>query len=109
MSRWPAASITRSGDSTGWVRCRPSHAGAAHGYAASMFGLPDHITTCLFDLDGVLTPTAEVHDRAWREMFDEILAEHARAEGVPFVPFDPDKDYATYVDGQPRADGVRDF
>ncbi len=74
-----------------------------------MLGLPDRISACLFDLDGVLTPTAALHDQAWRETFDEFLAEYAERTGSPFVPFDPDKDYETYVDGKPRADGVRDF
>jgi beta-phosphoglucomutase family hydrolase len=74
-----------------------------------MLGLPDHVTACLFDLDGVLTPTVEVHDQAWTEMFDEFLAEHAKRTGTPFVPFDPGADYRRYVDGKPRADGVRDF
>ena len=27
----------------------------------------------LFDLDGVLTPTAAIHERAWAEMFDGFL------------------------------------
>jgi beta-phosphoglucomutase family hydrolase len=74
-----------------------------------MLGLPDHVTACLFDLDGVLTPTAKVHDRAWREVFDAYLKERAERDGTEFVPFDPDADYENYVDGKPRADGVRDF
>jgi beta-phosphoglucomutase family hydrolase len=74
-----------------------------------MLGLPDHVTACLFDLDGVLTPTATVHNRAWRETFDEFLAAYAERTGTPFVPFDPGPDYQRYVDGKPRADGVRDF
>ena len=41
-----------------------------------MLGLPDGVTACLFDLDGVLTQTAKVHDRAWKQTFDEYLAEH---------------------------------
>jgi len=64
---------------------------------------------CLFDLDGVLTKTALVHDAAWKAMFDDFL--HARAErtGQPFVPFDPVRDYDEYVDGRPRAEGTRAF
>jgi beta-phosphoglucomutase family hydrolase len=69
-------------------------------------GLPDHISTCLFDLDGVLTDTAAVHDRAWKQMFDQFLGQR---DGDGFVPFDADSDYANYVDGRPRSDGVRDF
>lgn len=74
-----------------------------------MLGLPDEIRACLFDLDGVLTQTAAVHAKAWKEMFDAFLRDHAAAHGVPFVPFDPLADYDEYVDGKPRADGVRSF
>lgn len=74
-----------------------------------MLGLPEHITTCLFDLDGVLTDTASVHNRAWKQMFDEFLRDRAHRTGEPFVPFDSDSDYSQYVDGRPRADGVRTF
>jgi beta-phosphoglucomutase family hydrolase len=72
-------------------------------------GLPEQVTAGLFDLDGVLTDTAAVHDKAWKEMFDAFLRERAEQTGEPFVPFDPATDYATYVDGKPRPDGVRDF
>jgi beta-phosphoglucomutase family hydrolase len=57
----------------------------------------------LFDLDGVITPTAEVHMRAWATMFGEFLQSRGIAE--PYV----DDDYFTYVDGKPRYDGVRSF
>ena len=69
-----------------------------------MLGLPDGITTCLFDLDGVLTKTATVHARAWKQMFDEYLREQGDDR-----PFDEHDDYDTYVDGKPRSAGVRDF
>lgn len=74
-----------------------------------MLGLPDSIRGCLFDLDGVLTRTATVHATAWKEMFDAFLEQQAAATGGPFVPFDPVRDYGAYVDGMPRADGVRTF
>ena len=74
-----------------------------------MLGLPDGIRGCLFDLDGVLTQTAKVHDAAWKQMFDEFLRERASQAGQPFTPFDPVKDYDEYVDGKPRADGTRSF
>ncbi|SDS42464.1 HAD family hydrolase [Microlunatus soli] len=57
----------------------------------------------LFDLDGVLTPTAEVHMRAWERMFTAFLAE--RGDQQPYT----DSDYFDYVDGKPRYDGVRSF
>ena len=63
----------------------------------------------LFDLDGVLTKTADVHAAAWKQAFDEFLAKEAAREGKTFAPFDPAADYQRYVDGEPREDGVRNF
>jgi beta-phosphoglucomutase family hydrolase len=74
-----------------------------------MLGLPDDVTACLFDLDGVLTQTAKVHAAAWKQMFDEFLRGRADSKGEPFVPFDTTEDYDRYVDGKPRYDGVRSF
>ncbi len=68
-----------------------------------MLGLPDTISACLFDLDGVLTKTATVHARAWKAVFDEFLTER----GEP--PFELPGDYDEFVDGKPRFDGVRSF
>ncbi|HEX9034426.1 MAG TPA: beta-phosphoglucomutase family hydrolase [Streptosporangiaceae bacterium] len=74
-----------------------------------MLGLPDDVRGCLFDLDGVLTKTAQVHDAAWKEMFDDFLRDRAERTGGSFVPFDPVRDYDEYVDGKPRAEGTRSF
>lgn len=74
-----------------------------------MLGLPGGARACLFDLDGVLTKTAEVHAAAWKETFDEFLRSRAEASGEDPVPFDAARDYDEYVDGKPRADGVRAF
>jgi beta-phosphoglucomutase family hydrolase len=74
-----------------------------------VLGLPDGVTACLFDLDGVLTQTAKVHAAAWKQMFDDYLRRRARAGDEAFVPFDPLRDYDQYVDGKPRDDGVRSF
>ena len=74
-----------------------------------MLGLPDAITACLFDMDGVITQTARVHDAAWKEMFDEFLRSWSAAHDQPFVPFDPVNDYDEYVDGKPRLEGTASF
>ena len=74
-----------------------------------MLGLPEHVTACLFDLDGVLTDTASVHRKAWKAMFDDFLHQRADQSGEPFKPFDIDADYSEYVDGKKREDGVRSF
>lgn len=61
----------------------------------------------LFDLDGVLTPTAEVHMAAWSEMFNDFLAgvDDPGADTSPYTA----ADYFAHVDGKPRYDGVRDL
>ena len=50
----------------------------------------------LFDLDGVLTPTAEVHMQAWSDMFNAFLA----SKGVEADY--TDEDYFRHVDGKPH-------
>jgi len=74
-----------------------------------MFGLPDGVSACLFDMDGVVTQTAVVHAAAWKEMFDDFLRGYAASTGTPFVPFDARAEYDQYVDGKPRLDGTRSF
>jgi len=69
-----------------------------------VLGLPEGLTACLFDLDGVLTDTAAVHAKAWTETFDAFLADRGGQQ-----PFDPRADYDAYVDGRRREDGVRAF
>ena len=63
------------------------------------------MSAALFDLDGVLTPTAKVHEAAWAKMFNGFLE---RREGPGFEPFTED-DYLEYVDGKPRYEGVQSF
>ena len=58
-----------------------------------MLGLPDGVTACLFDLDGVLTDTASVHREAWGEVLPDFT----------------DEGYEQYVDGKPREDGIRSY
>nr|WP_246301302.1 beta-phosphoglucomutase family hydrolase [Microbacterium immunditiarum] len=64
--------------------------------------MPDLTTydAVLFDLDGVLTPTAEVHMHAWRTMFEELFAQWG------IEPPYTDDDYFAYLDGKKRYDGV---
>ncbi|WP_259606534.1 MULTISPECIES: HAD family hydrolase [Microbacterium] len=67
-----------------------------------MSDLPDlrRAAAVLFDLDGVLTPTAEVHMRAWKQVFDEVF------DRWGIEPPYTDDDYFAYVDGKKRYDGV---
>ncbi len=69
----------------------------------------DRYRGVLFDLDGVITSSAALHERAWAQMFDAFLASRAEELGIvdrsPFTALD----YQRYVDGKPRYDGVRSF
>jgi len=69
----------------------------------------EHFDAVIFDLDGVITQTAKLHAKAWKEMFDFFLLEYGKAQGKHFVPFDIKKDYLAYVDGKPRYEGVKSF
>ncbi len=62
----------------------------------------------IFDLDGVITKTANVHSRAWKKMFDDYLRFREEKKGETFKEF-TSEDYLHYVDGKPRYDGVKSF
>ena len=62
----------------------------------------------LFDLDGVLTATARIHEAAWKQTFDDFLERWSARTGSRQSPFTQD-DYVRYVDGRLREDGVRSF
>ncbi len=69
----------------------------------------ENIKACIMDMDGVVTDTADLHAKAWKQMFDDFLTARSRAENKEFEPFDIHKDYQDYVDGKPRYDGVESF
>ena len=60
----------------------------------------DRFPAVLFDLDGVLTPTADLHMHAWRVMFEELFAQKGVTE--PYT----DDDYFVHLDGKQRYEGV---
>lgn len=80
-----------------------------HQAGPESLGLTAQIRACLFDLDGVLTETAKIHAAAWKDTFDGFLRTYCAQHGKPFQAFDEVKDYEVYVDGKPRADGIRSF
>jgi trehalose-phosphatase len=63
----------------------------------------------IFDLDGVVTQTAQVHAAAWKALFDEYFDQRRRRGESEVPPFDVVRDYRLYVDGKPRHDGIRSF
>jgi beta-phosphoglucomutase-like phosphatase (HAD superfamily) len=73
----------------------------------SKLGLPRTIRACLFDLDGVITETARLHARAWKQTFDELLSDAAQSIKESYVLFDIARNFELYVDRKPREDGTR--
>lgn len=69
---------------------------------------PGGLDAVIFDLDGVLTDTARLHYRAWKETFDALLRERAGRGDGAYAPFTRD-DYLRHVDGKPRYEGAEDF
>ena len=69
---------------------------------------PRYHDAVLFDLDGVITDTASLHQAAWKELFDDYLRRRGPSHVENHGPFTP-ADYRHFIDGKPRYDAVRDF
>lgn len=72
-----------------------------------LLGLPPDVTTCVFNLDGVLVPSASLHAAAWRETFDEFVLRRTERTRGRFAPFDLSGDYYAHIHARPRLEGVR--
>jgi alpha,alpha-trehalase len=68
---------------------------------------PDQYDAVLFDMDGVITRTADMHADAWKKLFDEYL--NKKKNPAKYRPFDIKDDYVKHVDGKPRNKGVQSF
>jgi Cof subfamily protein (haloacid dehalogenase superfamily)/HAD superfamily hydrolase (TIGR01509 family) len=104
-----ARHVTRSNEEDGFAYAVDAFVLGEPPRAKTPLGLPPRARAALFGLDGVLTQTASLHARAWKELFDHYLRERARASGEPFVPFDAVRDYTLHFDRTPPQDGVRSF
>jgi beta-phosphoglucomutase-like phosphatase (HAD superfamily) len=74
-----------------------------------LLGLPSGVVACVFDLEGVLVASVELHRAAWSQAFDEFAVTHLAPDGSAVVPFDPQRDYARHLDGKPRLEGMHAF
>ncbi|HKJ41245.1 MAG TPA: trehalose-phosphatase [Sunxiuqinia sp.] len=62
------------------------------------------IRAAIFDMDGVITQTARVHEKSWKKLFDGYL----KSKDEKADPF-RHQDYLAFVDGKPRYKGVQSF
>jgi HAD superfamily hydrolase (TIGR01509 family) len=79
------------------------------GEARRLLGLPPGVTACVFNVDGVLVGSADVHAAAWTRTFQEFLAGRPELTEGQLAPFDPFTDYQAHLHGRPRLEGVRTF
>ena len=56
----------------------------------------------IFDLDGVITNTASLHEIAWKQSFDKHL------QKISTKKFSK-HDYINHIDGKPRLKGIHDY
>src|SRR4029078_5653955 len=65
-----------------------------------LLGVPTDAVACVFNVDGVLVPSASSHAEAWRRTFDEFVSRHIERTGVPLASFSIGVDYPTLVHGR---------
>jgi len=67
------------------------------------------ISAILCDLDGVITQTATLHAKSWKQLFDPVLSRQASQGHYPYQEFIIEKDYPEFIDGKPRLEGIKSF
>ncbi|GMU04150.1 Cof-type HAD-IIB family hydrolase [Corallococcus caeni] len=104
-----ARHVTRTNDEEGFAHAVDTFILGQPPLARTKLGLPPRARACLFGLDGVLTQTASLHARAWKQLCDYYLRQRARSSGQPFIPFDLVRDYSRFFDGKPPLEGLHAF
>jgi HAD superfamily hydrolase (TIGR01509 family) len=77
--------------------------------ARSLLGLPANTAACVFNVDGVLVPSAAIHAAAWKTTFDEFTAARIERTGVPIASFSVDVDYPTLIHGRTTTASVHGY
>ena len=77
--------------------------------AKRLLGVPADAVACVFNVDGVLVPSATIHAEAWKATFDELIARQIERTGVPFAFFSTAADYQTLIHGRTRVASVQEF
>ena len=74
-----------------------------------LLGVPTDAVACVFNVDGVLVPSAAIHAEAWKATFDELIVRLIERTGVPFPTFSMVVDYPRLVHGRSRLASVHEF
>jgi beta-phosphoglucomutase-like phosphatase (HAD superfamily) len=74
-----------------------------------LLGVPSDAVACVFNVDGVLVPSADVHAEAWRTTFDELVHARIGRTQAPIVSYSRTRDYPTLIHGRSRVAAVHEF
>jgi HAD superfamily hydrolase (TIGR01509 family) len=77
--------------------------------AKSLLGLPANAAACVFNVDGVLVPSAAIHAEAWKTTFDEFTSRRIERTGVSLASFSVDVDYPTLIHGRTTTASVHEY
>jgi beta-phosphoglucomutase-like phosphatase (HAD superfamily) len=77
--------------------------------AKRLLGLPADALACVFNVDGVLVPSATIHAEAWKTTFDEFTARRIERTGVPIASFSVDVDYPRLIHGRTTVASVHEY
>jgi HAD superfamily hydrolase (TIGR01509 family) len=77
--------------------------------AKRLLGVPTDAVGCVFNVDGVLVPSAAIHAEAWKTTFDELNARRIEGPGVPLASFSVDVDYPTLIHGRSAIASVHEY
>ena len=77
--------------------------------AKRLLGVPADAVACVFNVDGVLVPSATIHAEAWKSTFDELNARRIEGPGVPLASFSVDVDYPTLIHGRSAIASVHEY
>ena len=73
---------------------------ASSSEAKRLLGLPADTVACVFNVDGILVPSAGIHAEAWKTTFDEFNARRIERTGVPLPAFSVNVDYPRLIHGR---------
>jgi len=104
----PLAGAARATGRPPGMNAPPAYPPSRGTLSPTVAGTLSPFDAAIFDLDGVVTNTAAVHQAAWHALFDDVLRDPRIPEGCRGATFDS-RDYRRHVDGRSREDGIRAF
>ena len=77
--------------------------------AKRLLGVPADAAACIFNADGVLVASAEIHARAWERILDGFIGRRIESRGEPLASFSIAVDYPAFIHGRTRIEAIHAF